>query len=128
MTLNGFLTVFSLALSIGGLVRILLNRDRAREILIAVIVAAVAILSAVMLFNHYRHQKQVKDLSVKITEALRTETRTFDDLYGKLYYVEFPMLNESLAQLVDRDIVGHKMLALTDHTGRGFNVRGYYAK
>lgn len=128
MTLETILAIGSFAISFGGLVGILIVRDKTKEISIVVVIAALVILSSIALCQDYQHRQRVATVSKAIMEELGQEVKAFDQLYETLYYVEFTIVNEALNELVNTGKVGHKVLELRDDLGARFRVRGYYVK
>jgi hypothetical protein len=114
MSIETFLSTASFAISLGGLVPVFFFKDRRREVALAVIIAALVAMSGAPLFRAYQH------------DQLSHNTWTFDQLYEELHYVPFPVVNEALFRLVEKRMVGHRIIEFRGNDGSMLRVRGYY--
>ena len=126
MPIETFLSIASFAIAVGGLVPIFFFKDRKREIALAVIVAALVATSEVALYRAYQHDQLIGRVQEDIIAKLYRNTWTFDQLYEELHYVPFPVVNEALFHLVERRVVGHRIIEFRGDDGSMLKVKGYY--
>lgn len=125
--LEKLLPYASFAIALGGLVaRIYFPPDSRKETISAVVIAFLVIMTGVGLYQTINHERHVEAVAKKIIVALGSETKTFDQIYETLHYVDFPVANEALDHLVNTNVVGHEVLDVRGDRGSKFRVRGYY--
>ncbi len=128
MPLEKWLPIASFAIALGGLARLLLPQRKTRDVVLTTVITALLLLSGVTVYRTHRHAQRVRTVSREIVALLGDDVRAFDQLYEALYYVEAPVVNEALDDLIARGRVGHRVLELRDYQGATFRVRGYYAR
>jgi len=126
MSIETFLSIASFAISLGGLVPVFFLTDRRREVALAVVIAALVATSGAALYRNYQHDHLLGRVQEDIIAKLSHNTWTFDHLYEELHYVPFPVVNEALFRLVERRVVGHKIIEVRGSDGSMLRVRGYY--
>lgn len=125
MTIELMLSIASFALSIGGLVPVLLLKERRKQIVLAIILASLIPTSGVIFYRLYQHESLVSRVGEEISEKISTHTWTFDQIYSELHYVSYPIVSEALFNAVEEGTIGHKNLEFRSDNGI-LQVKGYF--
>ena len=126
MSLEAVLAIAAFAISLGGLVSVLLVESHRKEVALAVVVAALVATSGVALYRLYQHDQLISRVQEDIVAELSRGTRTFDQLYEELLYVPFPVVSEALFRAVESGAVDHRIIEFRGSEGSLLHVRGYY--
>lgn len=126
MGIETFLAIASFAISVGGLVSILMVNKHKREVVLILIIAALVATSSVALYRLYRHDRLIKRVESEIVAKLSHHTWTFDQIYEELHYVPFQVVNETLFRAVERGMIGHQVIEFRNSDGALLQTRGYY--
>ncbi len=135
MTIEMFLAIASLAISLGGLATGLIHQQQKRIVILTVVVSALTITSSIAFYQLYQYEQELNRVEDEILVKLCGHTWTFDHLYDQLFYKAYPLVNEALFRAVERGAITHKIYEF-----RGFRdlenkslpenkflkVKGYY--
>lgn len=125
MRFESFLTIVSFAISVGGLVPVLILKDRRKEVVLAVVIAALVATSGIALYRLHQHDELISRVQAEILATLSHNTLTFDQLYQELHYRPFPVVNEALFRAVEKGVIGHRVIEFQRDASM-LAVRGYY--
>ncbi len=127
MNMGVFLSIFSFALSLGGLVPIFFLKEQKKIVALTVIVSALFVTTGFVLFRVLQHEKLIHSVQVEIRENLSTKTKTFDQLYQELHYREYPIVTEALFREVGKGSIGQKTIYFNQE-GESIPVKAYFVK
>ncbi len=122
-----FLSIFSFALSVGGLVPSFLLKKQKKIAVLTIIVAALFVTTGFVLFRVIQHEKLIHDVQVEIRENLSIKTKTFDQLYRGLHYREYPIVTEALFREVEKGSLGQETIYFHQE-GESIPVKVYFVK
>ena len=122
-----FLSIASFAISVGGLVSVFAVKDRKKEIVLSVVVAALVATSGVALYQLYRQEQLVTQVQSEILAKLSHETLTFDQLYQELLYRPLPIVTEALFRAIEKGVIGHRVIEFLKD-GKTLAVRCYFVE
>jgi len=125
MSIELVLSIASFALSIGGLVPVLLLKERRKQVVLAIILAALIPSSGVTFFRLYQHETLINRIENEITNKLSYHTWTFDQLYHELHYVPYPIVSEALFNAVEDGMIGFRTIEFRTDDGMQ-QVKGYF--
>ncbi|MCP4367383.1 MAG: hypothetical protein GY797_04595 [Deltaproteobacteria bacterium] len=125
MNINIILSILSFSLSIGGIVPAIFLKNRKKEVVLAIIFSTLFVTTGVALFNHYQHERLIKNVQNEIVRTLSTRTMTFDQIFIELHYKSFSSVNEALFRAVDKGRIRHKMVDF-QKDGSIVPVKGYF--
>jgi uncharacterized membrane protein (UPF0182 family) len=128
ISLDTFLGIMSVAISIGGFITIFLKQERKREVALVVVLTVLVAISVILFIRDGQHEKQVEIVSNEIVDKIGTTSKTFDQLFEELYYPDFTVLSEALDNLIKNGKVEHKILEVRNDIGELYRVRGFYLK
>lgn len=128
MTIESFLSIASFALSVGGLVLFFLYKDPSQKkwVAVGVVVALLVATTGISVYQNYRHNQLISRIEKEIIAKLSHNTWTFDQLYQELHFEPFPVVNEALFDLVEKGVIGHRVIEFRDDHGSMLQARGYY--
>lgn len=127
MNMEVLLSIFSFALSVGGLVPIFFLKKQKKIVALTVIVSALFVTTGFVLFRVLQHEKLIHTVQVEIRENLSTKTKTFDQLYQGLLYREYPIVTEALFREVEKGSLGQKTIYF-HREGESIPVKAYFVK
>jgi hypothetical protein len=122
-----FLSIASFAISVGGLVSIFAVKHRRKEVVFAIVVAALVATTGVALYQDYRQGQLITQVQSEILEKLSHETLTFDQLYQELLYRPLPVVNEALSRAIEKGEIGHRVIDF-QKDGKTLAVRCYFVE
>lgn len=126
MGIETFLVIASFAISVGGLVSILMVKNHRKEVVLIIIIAVLAATSSVALYRLYQHDLLINRVENEIVAKLSHHTWTFDQIYEELHYVPFQVVNETLFRAVEKGTIGHQVIEFRNSDGSLLQTRGYY--
>lgn len=128
-TILTFVSILSLALSVGGLVLSLVPpRKKIVVLSLAMVLVILVALSTISIVRIHDQTTLVEHQSHEILARLETGSKTFDQLYQELFYPDFNVLRQAIDELVSKDKVGHTMLEVRDEQGDPYRIRVYFRK
>lgn len=128
MNMGVFLSIFSFALSLGGLVPIFfLKKEQKKIVALTVIVSALFATTGFVLFRVLQHEKLIFNVQTEIRLELSGKTKTFDQLYQELHYREYPIVTEALFREVEKGSLGQKTIYF-NHDAESIPVKVYFVK
>jgi hypothetical protein len=125
MTIELPLSIASFALSIGGLVPVLLLKERRKQVILAIILAALIPTSGIILYELYQHESMINRVEKEIASRLSHHTWTFDQIYNELHYAPYPIVSEALFRAVEGGMIGHRVIEFRSEEGT-LQVKGYF--
>lgn len=128
MEIETFLSIASFAISVGGLVSVLIIKNHRKEIVLAVVVSALVVTSSFTLYRIHQHDQLISRVEREIIERLSYNTWTFDHIYEELHYVPFNVVNEALFLATEKGTINHKVIEFRNNDGTLLRTRGYYVK
>ncbi len=128
MNIGMFLSIFSFALSLGGLFPVFFLKEQKKIAALTVIVSALVVTTGVVLSGILRHEKLIHTVQVEIREGLSSKTtKTFDQLYQELHYREYPIVTEALFREVEKGSISQKTIYFNQE-GESIPVKTYFVK
>lgn len=125
MTIELVLSITSFALSIGGLVPVLLLKERRKQVVLAIILAALIPASGITFYHLYQYESLINRVEKEIASKLSHHTWTFDQIYHELHYVSYPIVSEALFRAVEGGMIGHKVIEFRSAEGMQ-QVKSYF--
>lgn len=113
MTIETFLAIASFAISVGGLIPVFFFKNRRKEIALVVVIALLIATTGVAMYQHWQHNQVISRVEKEIIRILiekKDNAWTFDQIYQKLHYVPFPVVNEALFHAVDKGVIRHRVI------------------
>jgi hypothetical protein len=126
MTLETFLSIASLAVSIGGLVPVFRLQDREKAVVLAIMITVLVLLSAVGLYRAVQHQAEIRYVSGEVTKALGKGPSTINQLEQSLHHVAFAHLLEAVDNLVRSGKIQYEPTKLYDAQQNVYSVGVYF--
>ena len=127
MTPENLLQIVGFSISFAGLVRVFLPADRNKEIVIAIILSLLLLLSVFSLYRGYQHYRLLDDVSAQIVSKLGGDRKTFDQILEDLHYVDTALAHEAIDKLVVLGKVNHKLTDVRGDLDERFRTRVYFA-
>lgn len=128
MEIETFLSIASFAISVGGLISLLIAKSQKRVVVFAIVFATLAATSSVALYRLYQHDRLISQVENEIIAKLSHHTWTFDQIYEEMHYVPFKIVNESLFEAVEKRMIGHRVIEFRNKDGAFLQVKGYYVE
>lgn len=125
MTIELVLSIASFALSIGGLVPVLLLKERKKQVILAIILSALIPTSGITFYALYQHESMINRVEKEIASRLAHHTWTFDQIYNELHYAPYPIVSEALFRAVEGGMIGHRVIEFRSEEGT-LQVKGYF--
>ena len=125
MSIELALSIASFALAIGGLVPVLLLKERRKQVVLAIILAALIPSSGITFYRLYQHESLINRTEKEITIKLSHHTWTFDQIYHELHYVPYPIVSEALFNTVEDGVIGYRTIEFRTDEGMQ-QVKGYF--
>ncbi|MDD5719566.1 MAG: hypothetical protein PHQ53_07760 [Candidatus Krumholzibacteria bacterium] len=127
MSINTFLAIASFALSIGGLLSSLFFKERKKEIAVVVVVTALVVTTGIALLRNHQEQQLIVRVQEEALAVLSSDALTFDEIYQRLHFRPFSVVNEAMFRSVERGTVGHRLVEF-HQGGKITTVRLYFAE
>jgi len=128
LSLESVLAIASFALSVGGLAHILIIPTLRRQVILAVVVAALVPTTGFALYRVQQHERRLTRMEAAIIKKLSHDTLTFEQVYEGLHYEEFATVNEAIFRLVARGALGQRVLEVRSADGTPLRLRVYYVQ
>jgi hypothetical protein len=125
MSLDTILAIAGLAISIGGLVPLFFPQGRLREITLATIISALVLLSAVGAWREFERQAELGYLSNEVMKLLADKSRTIYQIEKELHHPSYPLLLETIDNLVHSGKIKYKPKDLFDNYHSAYLVGTY---
>jgi hypothetical protein len=129
-TILAFVSILSLALSVGGLIPVFFLRAQKKVIVISLgmVLLVLVALSTISIVRIQDQTTLIERQSNEVLERLEIGSKTFDQLYQELFYPDFKVLSQAIDNLVSKGKVGHTLLDVHDERGEIYRIRIYYRK
>ena len=128
MAIETFLAIASFAISVGGLISVFFFKDRRKEVALVVVIALLVATTGVAMYQHYQHNQLISRVEKEIIAKLSHNTWTFDQLYQKLLFPSFPVVNEALFRAVEKGVIRDRIIEVRVSNGSMQPVRVYYVE
>lgn len=127
MTIELILSIASFALSIGGLVPVLIGQPTRSRVVIALIFAALLSTTGIVLYREYYHEHRVSSIMAEIERKLDKSTWTYDQIHEAVHFQPPQITREALFRLVEEGrVVDKQEMFIKD--GAEWKVRAYYVR
>jgi hypothetical protein len=123
-----WLAILAVALAAAGMVPLLFWEGRWRGVVVTMILALVATISAVQYFEIREHRQQIDRMRPAILEDLSAtpEGKSSDQIIEDLNHPDLIIFTEAMNDLVAAGKIKQKMLDVGDTKGAIFRMRGYF--
>ena len=122
-----FLSIASFSISVGGLISMFIVKGAKKEIVLGVVITALFVTSGIALYTSHQHEQQLELVQGEILKALSQDTITFEEIYQRLYYTPYEILNEALFVAIGEGVIGHRVMRF-QNSGMMTSVRVFYAR
>jgi hypothetical protein len=127
MGFDAWLAALALAISVGGLVPILvIKEDRRKELAIVVVVSLLIAVTATMAVRTHEHFSEVREIQDQIVASLSGSRWTSDQLYKQLNFPYRDVFFEALSRAVDQQRVQQTVVQVRIDDGPPVDVRLYW--
>lgn len=127
MTIELILSILSFALSVGGLVPVIIGEPTRSRIVIAIIFAVLLSTTGIVLYRDYSHEYRVGSIMNEIERKLDKSAWTYNQIHEAVHYQPPQITREALFRLVKEGRVGDKQeIFIKD--GSEWKVRIYYLR
>jgi hypothetical protein len=129
MSLEQWLALVSVALSLGGLVPVI-RRGPDRGLTVASTILALLLgLTSVMVFSHWQHDRKIDRIQSEMSSFLsKREEATFEEIFKNLHTMEEGDAREALLKSAENGVILHEQREFTLGDGRVVEIRYYHLK
>jgi len=126
MTLDTFIALASLLVSIGGLFPVLYWNDSRKPVVLGVLISFLVLLSVVGSYRAVQHQSEIRYVSGEVMKTLGKSQSTIEQLEQSILHVNFTILSETLDNLVRSGKIQYEPMKLYDTQRNAYSVGIYF--
>ena len=130
MNIGIFISIFSCALSLGGLIPIFCSREKGQKkmLVLTLIFSTLFCTTGFVLFKSLQHEKLIRTVQFEIRDSLGAEAKILDQLYQDLpNNREYSVVVEALFRGLDERSLDQETI-LFSKEGKSIPVKTYFVK